>query len=179
MDNGKDLRSTCTPDAFPFRNLSLKIGSDDIHEIESYKILGTLLDNELRFDLPFEQAVKSAYSAFYMVKNFVIGSKINVQDSMVKLYKCLIRARTDFSVVAITNISKASINALETLQRTCLLFASGCLPQSSSEVLNTITKILPIDLHLKKRSAELLVRIASKKSVVNDYFRIWRQVNCF
>ena len=158
----------------PFRCLSLCVGIEQIYEIEFYKILGTLLRNDLSFDLHFEEVVKNAYAAFHIVKLFINESKQNKQDTMVKLYKCLIRTRIDFSIVAITNASTTALKAMETLQRTCLLAATGCVAQTSTEVMNIITNVLPIDLHLKKRSAEHMIRIASKKSVINTHFCSWR-----
>ena len=108
------------------------------------------------------------------MKNFTGDNKQKSQDTMVKLYRCLIRSRVDFSTVAITNISCSALKSLETLQRTCLLAATGCVAQSSTEVLNVISNVLPIDIHLKKRTAENLVRVSSKKSVVKEHFLAWR-----
>ena len=85
------------------------------------------------------------------------------------------RTRLDFSVAAIVNISPQSLQSLETVQRTCLLSATKCTAQTSTEVLNILTNILPIDLHLKKRAAEYLCRLSSKNNVSSSFYHEWQE----
>ena len=48
------------------------------------------------------------------------------------------------------------------VQRSAMLKATGCVRTTSTESLEILTNTLPIDLHLKLRQAQEVVRIAAK-----------------
>ena len=85
----------------------------------------------------------------------------------------LVRSRVDFSVVAITNINSKSLLKLQQLQRLCLITATKCLAQTSGDLLDIISQCIPIDLHLRLKSAEALVKIKSKQTPVYHVYNRW------
>ena len=129
----------------PYRCLAIRIDGNLKYEIDVYKVLGTYLSSDLNFDHHFSMVTKSAYAAFHQARSFVINNNQPVQDSMITLYKGLIRQRLDFSIAAIVNISAQSFELLGTVQRTCLLAATKCIAQTSTEELNVLTNITPIE----------------------------------
>ena len=50
----------------PYRQLSLRIGMDLVNEVDMYKILGTLVKNDLDFDMHFEEAIKKHMLLFML-----------------------------------------------------------------------------------------------------------------
>ena len=142
--------------------------------MDSYRILGTLLNVDLNFDDHFLAALKSAYEGLRLVKLFTINQKQPRESTITHLYKTLILKKVDFSTAACVNISSNALNKLQTLQKDCLIAATQCKTHTSIEVLNMITNTLPIDLHLKKKAAEDLCRISSRDSdVINSQFEAW------
>ena len=61
-----------------------------------------------------------------------------------------------------------------TFQRQCLLLATGCLPSTSSEILNLMCNILPIDLYLKVKTSESMIMFSSKTSPLNSLYCTWK-----
>ena len=114
----------------PYRSLSVKVDEHLIHEIDMYKVLGTFLTADLNFDHHFSVVTKRAYAAFHQARSFIINNKQPVQEAMMILFKSVIRHRIDFSVAATVNISQKSLNLLVSLQRTCLIAATKCIPQT-------------------------------------------------
>ena len=158
----------------PYNSINLNFNGSPIIEVDKYRILGTLLTSELNFDEHFVTTIKSAYEALRLIKLFSINQRQPREHTITTLYKSLILTKVDSSVVACVNISPTSLKKLQMLQRDCLIAATQCKNQISAEVLNLITNTLPIDLHLKRRAAEDLCRIASRDNdVINAQFDAW------
>ena len=79
-----------------------------------------------------------------------------------KLYNSLVLPILDYgspvTVEAITECSKE----FNKVQRSAMLKATGCVSSTSTESLEILTNTLPMDLHLKLRQAQEVVRIAAK-----------------
>ena len=45
----------------PYNKISLTLNGEEIDEVDSAKILGTILDNQLKFDMHFDKVVKAGY----------------------------------------------------------------------------------------------------------------------
>ena len=71
------------------------------------------------------------------------------------------------------NISEKSLKELISLERSCLIYATKCLPQTDTDVLNLMTNVLPIDLHLKVVVAKKFIQIQSGVNPLNDMLRKW------
>ena len=152
----------------PYNKINLIFENKVVSEVDMYRILGTLLTTNLNFDEHFTQAVKSGYQALKLIKSFTLNQRQPREETITSLYKTLVRTRIDSSVVACTNISPAALGKLQKLQRDSLITATQCKHQVSTEVLNHITNMLPIDLHLRLKSAEDLCRISSRNTGVID-----------
>ena len=87
--------------------------------------------------------------------------------------KCLLRSCINFSTAACVNVTETSLAKLVTFQRNCLLLATGCVSSSSTEALNLICNVLPIDLYLKVKTSEAMIKILSKDSPLSRLFHHW------
>ena len=77
------------------------------------------------------------------------------------------------TVGAITECSKE----FNKVQRAAMLKATGCVRSTSTESLKILTNTLPIDLHLKLRQAQEVVRIAAKHNndPLKEEFEEWME----
>ena len=84
----------------PYNKISLTLGGEVIEEVESHKTLGTTIDNQLNFELHFEKTVKAGYSTYNQIKRFSTAQNLPSQESLVTLYKTLVRTILEYSTTA-------------------------------------------------------------------------------
>ena len=157
----------------PYNKIRLTLNGEELEEVSCHKVVGTLLDNELSFVPHFEKVVKSGYAALNQVKRFCVNQKVPSLDTNVTLYKTLIRSVIDYSVAAVANINEKSLRDVISLERSCLINATRCFPQTDTNVLNLITNVLPIDLHFKMVAAKKFVQIQSNTNLINLKLSEW------
>ena len=92
------FRPPCSPR--PFNKFEITFGGNMVQEVEIYKILGTTIDINLSFDDHFVRVIKSAYRSFQVIKSFTLQQYVLRQQTIVNLYKALIRPKLDFSIAA-------------------------------------------------------------------------------
>ena len=157
----------------PYNKIDIMINNSIIKEVDQLRIIGTILDTGLTFVPHFNTVIKSSYSKLNRIKSFVIKKRVPKLISILRVYKCLLRSRLDFSTAAIANVSNDSLAKLTTFQRQCLLFATGCVKSTSLEALNLVCNIQPIDLHMKLKVAEASIKIKSKTTPINKLYQHW------
>ena len=158
----------------PYNKIKLWLEGKLVVEVDSHRILGTLFDNKLSFEPHFQQVIAKGYGVLQDIKSFSTVNKIPSTKSLTCLYKTLVRSIVDFSEPAICNISRKSLNDVATLERSCLIYATKMRSRVSSDVLSVMTNVIPIDLHLKLRSAENLTRMLSKSSCIRNSYEKWK-----
>ena len=63
--------------------------------------------------------------------------------------------------VAVTATSEC-VTGIGKVHRAAMLKATGCINSTSTDALEVLTNTIPIDLHLKMRQAQEVVRISAK-----------------
>ena len=80
-----------------------------------------------------------------------------------KLYKSLVLPIMDYGASVLATATDKATQQFVTVQRSAMLKASGCISSTSTETMEILTNTIPINIHLKLRQAEEMVRIAAKR----------------
>ena len=166
--------------------LGVTIGSDYVEmggmklkRVKSKKILGVVVDDKLSFNDHIKQKTSAAFRALKGLDVFVDGMRGCSQSTYMKMYKALVLPILEYgspvTVGAITECCKE----FNKVQRSAMLKATGCVSSTSTETLEILTNTLPIDLHLKLRQAQEVVRIAAKHNddPLKEEFEDWMESN--
>ena len=157
----------------PYNKIEIIINNSAVKEVDQLRMIGTIIDTGLTFVPHFNTIIKSSYSKLNKIKSFVLKKRVPKLISILRVYKCLLRSRLDFSTAAIANVTNDSLAKLTTFQRQCLLFATGCVKSTNLEALNLVCNIQPIDLHMKLKAAEASIKIRSKTTPLNTLYKNW------
>ena len=157
----------------PFNKIEISLNGNVIEEVEEERILGTILDNKLSFIPHFDLTIRKAYGKLNSIKSFLATNHAPRINSVLRIYKCLLRSRINFSTAACVNITDISLAKLVTFQRNCLLLATGCISSTNIEALNLICNVLPIDLYLKVKTSEAMIKILSHDSPLSRLYYNW------
>ena len=79
-----------------------------------------------------------------------------------KLYEALVLPVLDFGATVITSSLTECSNEFGKVQRCAMLKSSGCRNSTSIDAFEILTNTLLVDLHLKLRQAQEMVRICAK-----------------
>ena len=159
--------------------IDAKMGGMKLNRAKSKKILGIVVDDKLSFHEHIKQKTSAGFKALKGLDVFVNGVRGCSQSTYMKLYNSLVLPILDYgspvTVEAITECSKE----FNKVQRSAMLKATGCVSSTSTESLEILTNTLPMDLHLKLRQAQEVVRIAAKHSddPLKEEFETWMAGN--
>ena len=159
--------------------IDVKMGGMKLKRAKSKKILGIVVDDKLSFHEHIKQKTSAGFKALKGLDVFVNGVRGCSQSTYMKLYNSLVLPILDYgspvTVEAITECSKE----FNKVQRSAMLKATGCVSSTSTESLEILTNTLPMDLHLKLRQAQEVVRIAAKHSddPLKEEFETWMAGN--
>lgn len=146
----------------PDEPVSVKFGAEELKIVNSKKILGIVLDNTLSFNDHIHQKAQAGFSALRGLDSFVQGQRGCSQSIYMKLYKALVLPVMEYGTSATVSALTESCREFGKVQRSAMLKASGCLNSTSTETLEILTNTSPIDLQLKLRQAQEVVRISAK-----------------
>ena len=141
--------------------VKVKFGGETLRVSKSKKVLGVIIDDKLNFSEHIAQKTKSAFIALRGIDRFVQSHRGCSQSTYMRLYKSLVLPIMEYGAAAIVGASSESCKEL-LLTRSAMIKASGCLNSTPTEALEILTNTEPIDLQLKLRQAQEVVRIASK-----------------
>ena len=79
-----------------------------------------------------------------------------------RLYEALVLPVLDFGAAVITSSLAECSKEFGKVQRCAMLKASGCRDSTSTNVLEILTNTTPVDLYLKLRQAQKMIRICAK-----------------
>ena len=152
-----------TPDGqVPNNMIDIKRGDKKLKVVKSKKILGVIIDDQLNFRQQVQERVNAGFRALKGLDSFVKGHKGCCQSVYLRLYNALVLPVMDFGVPVTVTATSECITEMGKVQRAAMLKASGCLNSTSTDALEVLTNTVPIDLHLKMRQAQEVVRISAK-----------------
>ena len=122
--------------------------------------------------------MNAGFRALKGLDNFVKGHKGCCQSVYLKLYNALVLPVMDFGVPMTVTATSECITEMGKVQRAAMLKASGCLNSTSTDALEVLTNTVSIDLHLKMRKAQEVVRFSAKhdEDPLKKKFQEWAAV---
>ena len=142
--------------------VKVEYGGEKLKPTKSKKILGIIVDEKLAFKEHIASKTKSAFSALKGIDRFVQGQRGCSQSVYLRLYKALVLPVMDYGSPVTVGAIEESCKVFGKVHRSAMIKASGCLNSTSTETLEVLTNTEPIDLQLKLRQAQEVVRIAAK-----------------
>jgi ribonuclease HI len=128
---------------------------------KSVKFLGQIFDPKLNWRLNVENRVRKANIAFYACSK-MFGRRWGLQPKMIIwMYTAVVRPILTYGATtwwpAIEK--KQNISAMDKIQRTAMIGATGALRTCPTNALNVILHLMPIDLHIKSEAAISAIRL--------------------
>ena len=137
------------------------MGGELLKVVKTKKILGITLDDKLSFKEHIQEKTKAGFGALRSIDSFVQGHRGCSPSVYMRLYRSLVLPVIEYGApVWVAAVMKDVM--IGKIQRSAMLKASGCLNSTSTEALEVITNTTPIDLQLKLRQAQEMVRISAK-----------------
>ena len=143
-------------------DVKVEYGGEKLKPTKSKKILGIIVDEKLTFKEHIASKTKSAFSALKGIDRFVQGQRGCSQSVYLRLYKALVLPVMEYGSPVTVGAIEESCKEFGKVHRSAMIKASGCLNSTSTETLEVLTNTEPIDLQLKLRQAQEVVRIAAK-----------------
>ena len=146
----------------PEETVSVKYGEELLKVTNSKKVLGIVLDSCLNFKEHIQEKTKAGFAALRSIDSFIVSQRGCSQSVYMRLYKALILPVLEYGDPVYVPAMEECSKEFGKVQRCAMLKASGCLSSSSTEALAILTNTPPIDLQLKLRQAQEVVRISAK-----------------
>ncbi|MEW8546767.1 MAG: reverse transcriptase domain-containing protein [Candidatus Thiodiazotropha sp.] len=159
----------------PEEQANVKYGGETLKVTDSKKILGIVLDNNLNFKNHIQEKTKAGFSALRSLDSFVQGQRGCSQSLYMRLYRALVLPVLEYGSPVIVSSLAECCKEFGKVQRSAMIKASGCLNSTSTEALEVLTNTPPIDLQLKLRQAQEMVRIGAKyeSDPLREDFDVW------
>ena len=154
----------------------LNFNSNELKIVKNKRILGITLDSLLNFETHIEEKTTKGFNALHSLDKFVDYNHGCCQSTYMKLYKSLVLPIMDYGASVLATATDKATQQFGTVQRSAMLKASGCVSSTSTETMEILTNTIPINIHLKLRQAEEMVRIAAKreeKDALKQDFNRW------
>ena len=151
------------------------IGEKLVKVVKTKKVLGITLDNKLSFKEHIQEKTKSGFGALRSLDTFVQGHRGCSQSVYMRLYRSFVLPVVEYGAPVWVSAVTEGCKEFGKIQRSAMLKASGCLNSTSTEALEILTNTVPIDLQLKFRQAQEVIRISAKYDIdpLKEEFDRW------
>ena len=151
------------------------MGEKLLKVVKTKKVLGITLDNKLSFKDHIQEKTKSGFGALRSLDSFVQGHRGCSQSVYMRLYRSLVLPVVEYGAPVWVSAVTEGCKEFGKIQRSAMLKASGCLNSTSSEALEILTNTVPMDLQLKLRQAQEVIRISAKydNDPLKEEFNRW------
>jgi len=116
---------------------------------------------------------KKAYKTLKAVASVLDPRTGLDQNTATHVYKTLVRPHAEFGAALMVNATDTAVKKLEGVQRQALLKITGCLSHTSTEALEVLTNVMPLDIYLRSIQAMEYARLVMK----NNNTRIGHMMN--
>ncbi|XP_035685694.1 uncharacterized protein LOC118422282 [Branchiostoma floridae] len=141
---------------------SLEVNNKNIDIIPEVKLVGITLDEKLNFQSHICNTQTKAYKALKAISKVTNAKKNPNQEAHLQLYRAMIRPILEYGTECTLRAGQKHDAAYAPIQRKALLAATGCKIRTSTDALEVLTGIMPIDIHLTCRQAQAYLRMATK-----------------
>ena len=139
---------------FKQTKLTLNINNQIIKKEESIKFLGMILDSNLTFNEHINYIIDRCTKRLNLMRN-LCGTRWGATlDTLLVIYKTLVRSVIEYGDIVYYNISKTNSNKLNSLQYKALKIVCGSMTGAPLEALQNETGELP--LHLSRHKHQLV-----------------------
>ncbi len=143
-------------------DVTVKVGNQILKQVEFMKLLGTILDENLKFTRNTEHVREKSLKALYGITK-ILDEANGLRTAMgATLYKCIVFPHLSFSYPVWCTITENDLNSLEEVHRLALRFATGCHSSTATNVLEVLTGCPPL-------------RIQLEEVLIHEYLRILRK----
>ncbi|XP_045162028.2 uncharacterized protein LOC123526843 [Mercenaria mercenaria] len=166
--NRDDIQSIC-------EDISIELDNKRVEIVRSKKILGITLDDKLSFQEHIAVKTKSGYEALRNIDVFINQNAGCTQSNYMRLYKSLVLPVIDYGAPIFITSNDSYYRQFNGVQRSAMLKATGCVSTTSTDTLEILTNCTPMELHMKLRQCQELVRIAEKRETdpLKKEFNTW------
>ena len=152
-----------TPDGKePTNMIDIKLGEETLKVVKSKKVLGVVIDNQLNFHEHVQERVKAGFRALKSLYSFMKDHKGCCQSVFIRLYNALVLPVMDYGASVAVTATSECVTEMGKVHRAAMLKASCCINSTSTDALEVLSNTIPMDLHLKMRQAQEVVRISAK-----------------
>ena len=150
-------------------------GGEKLKVTGSKKVLGVVLDSLLNFKDHIQEKTKAGFAALRSLDSFVVGHRECSQSVYMRLFKALVLPIIEYGAPVFVSALTECCKEFGNIQRCAMVKASGCFCSTSTDTLEVLTNATPIDLHLKMRQAQEVVRISAKydDEPIREEFNDW------
>lgn len=121
-----------------FNPIKVDINGVDLKEENCIKYLGIYVDNKLKFNKHIKETVGHVMKRMNMLKIIAGSNKKSHPETMMNVYRALIRSRIDYGQVVYGNINNTMSNKLQSLANAAIRLVQG---STKSTPINSILTI--------------------------------------
>ena len=140
----------------------VECGGEKLKVTGSKKELGVVIDSPLNFKDHIQEKTRAGFAALRSLDSFVVGHRGCSQSVYMRLFKALVLPIIEYGAPVLVSALTECCKEFGKIQRCAMVKASGCLSSTSTDTLEVLTNATPIDLYLKMRQAQEVVRISAK-----------------
>lgn len=140
---------------------AIKIYGKSIHRVKSFKYLGVVYDEKLKWDTHIDQAVEKGKKAIWACRNMLSKHWGLNPKAMLWIYQQIIKPRVTYgAIIWWHSIKKAkNRNKLKRLQRMALMLISGAVRSTPTAALEALLNIVPLDMEIEKLAIKACARL--------------------
>lgn len=155
FENGLELSSgKCA--VLPFSRchatpqITAKINDGNIKVVNSYNYLGINFDRKCTWNLHLNSLIPKSSRILNLLKMICKTTWGGNPESMIILYKTLLRSLFDFAAIPILCASKTYYQRIERIQFAAIRVATGCMRSTPTNALEIVAGVLPLDLRCQQ-----------------------------
>ncbi|XP_008546557.1 uncharacterized protein LOC103570555 [Microplitis demolitor] len=139
------------------------------------RVLGLIFDSKMTWKHHIKSLKSECQSKLRILKILTAKRAGANPDTLLKLYKALIRSKIDYASIIYDSVNPTILNSLNTIQNTCLRVCTGAFRTSPISSLQAETGMLPLELRRRELCLKYMVTIATTpdnpahNSVLKDF----------
>jgi len=136
---------------------------------------GITVHNKLKFEQHNKEKSKQNFKALNTLDRFIGNTNGVSQTLYMRLFKALVLPIMEYGTAETVTATDKATKELDLVRRSAMIKASGCLPSTNTVALEVLTNTLPLNLHMRMKQAQKMVRIVKKtdKDPLKQDFSNW------
>lgn len=135
-----------------FPQLHLKLHGSSLQSTQTIQFLGVKFDRKLTWKEHFDYLKQKCAAGINLMKVLSHHYWGASTDSLLNIYRSIVRSRLDYGSIAFTTARKSYIKTIDRIQHKCLRLALGAFPTTPIESLQCIANEPPLSLRREQLS---------------------------